>query len=70
MKNFKKCQISHASSINDAIIIINKSKAQLALVTISGKLKGVVTDGDIRRAILAGISLDTVVTKIMQKKFK
>ena len=34
------------------------------------KLRGTVTDGDIRRALIKGLGLDTKVKKIMNKNWK
>lgn len=54
------------SSLNDAIIVIDEGAYQVALVVDSdNKLVGIITDGDVRRAILKGLSLDTCVSSIM-----
>lgn len=46
---------------------IDRSAMQLALIVEDGnRLKGVITDGDIRRAILKGFALDTPVTDILR----
>ena len=50
-------------------MLINKISIQIALVVEIEELVGTVTDGDIRRAILRGESLDTSVKNIMQKKY-
>jgi len=70
MKNIKKCFISLNSSIEEAIQGINSTPYQIALVIDGEILKGVVTDGDIRRALLQKKSLDSPVEKIMQKHFQ
>lgn len=62
--------ISSISSIRDAITVIDRTPSQIALVIKSGRLEGVVTDGDIRRALLIGETLDSPVDKVMQKNFK
>lgn len=52
--------------MREAIRVIDSSGLKIALVITSDrKLQGVVTDGDIRRALLAGDGLDTPVTKFM-----
>lgn len=58
--------VSRNDSIKHVIEVIDKGSAQVAIV-VSGdhKLIGIVTDGDIRRAILKGISLDNKVERIM-----
>jgi dTDP-glucose pyrophosphorylase/predicted transcriptional regulator len=60
--------ISPAASINEAIVQLDKAGTG-ALVLCSGgrKLYGLLTDGDIRRAILHGISLDDPCEKIASR---
>ncbi|MDD4975466.1 MAG: nucleotidyltransferase family protein [Bacteriovorax sp.] len=68
MKDLKKIKVSLGSTIRSTIQIIDTSAMQIALVVSSdGKLVGTVTDGDVRRALLAGISLEDIVDKIMNK---
>ena len=58
--------LNESASIKDAISVIDKGAAQVALVVdCNRKLKGVVTDGDVRRAILLGKSLENNVKTIM-----
>lgn len=53
-------------SIKETMESLNTSAKGIVLVTDSRKkLLGVVTDGDIRRALLAGKSLNTPVSSIM-----
>lgn len=60
--------ISPTSSIKDAIEVIDRGSAQVALVIDNdGKLLGIVTDGDVRRAILRGIAIDEAISLIMVK---
>lgn len=69
MKNFKDTQVSRSASIRETIRLIDASAMQIALV-VSGDetLVGTVTDGDIRRGILAGVSLDEAVEKVMNRQ--
>jgi dTDP-glucose pyrophosphorylase len=68
MKNWKKTLVGPKTSIKDVLQIINRSSAQIALVTgEGGVLLGTVTDGDIRRGILAGFGLEAEVEKVMFK---
>jgi dTDP-glucose pyrophosphorylase len=61
-----KCRLSLENSIEDAIKIIDISGLQIALIVDKeGVLLGTVTDGDIRRALLKGFTLDTLVGEIM-----
>lgn len=66
MKDWEKCLIYPHASILEAIKIIDNSAVQIALVVNQQKnILGTVTDGDIRRAILQGISLEKNIEMIM-----
>lgn len=55
-------------TIREALEVIDAGGVQIALVTdADDRLKGVVTDGDIRRAILEGVDLDTAVQSVMNE---
>jgi dTDP-glucose pyrophosphorylase len=70
MKDWKKTLISPSQPVLDAMRIIDTGALQIALVVDERlKLLGVVTDGDIRRGILKGESLDAPVSKIMFRDF-
>lgn len=57
------------ASIRDALAQIEKGKVQIAIVVNENRvLQGIVTDGDIRRAILNGISLDDTVDHVMNRR--
>jgi len=59
MKNIQKLIISPNASIREAIQTIDDGANKIALVTDQElKLLGTISDGDIRRAILKGLSLD------------
>lgn len=58
--------ISPKASLREAIQIINAGSVQIALVVSEDKfLLGVLTDGDVRRAILDGHSLEVIVSNVM-----
>ena len=58
--------IGPGCSVREALVIIDKEALRGAIVVDNKtKLLGVVSDGDIRRGLLAGISLDDSVDKIM-----
>lgn len=59
--------ISPNSSIRDALALINKGALRTALVVEehSNFLLGVITDGDIRRGLLRNLSLDALVSDVM-----
>lgn len=64
--NWENILIGPEQSIKDALLIIDHEALRVALVVDRSKhLLGVVTDGDIRRGLLSGLSLDTPVKNIM-----
>lgn len=66
MNNWKEVVVRREMPLREAIAKIDKSGLQLALVLNSDEtLAGVLTDGDVRRAILAGKSLDVNVSEVM-----
>ncbi len=71
MKTWKKLIISPEATLKQALKAINDGTAQIAIVADQNyKLLGTVSDGDIRRALLVDISLDSKVTDIMNSKPK
>jgi dTDP-glucose pyrophosphorylase len=59
-------RVSPEDSVRDAITAIDRSGQQIALVLDRGDhLQGVITDGDVRRGILRGVSLEEPATTIM-----
>lgn len=62
--------VSPLSALRNAVEIIDRGGAQIALVTESDRLIGIVTDGDVRRGLLRGESLDTPVLNIMRRDFR
>lgn len=67
MRNWKKIIISAETTIYNSLEIIDQGALQIALVVDEGyKLIGTVTDGDVRRGILKGISLQSPVSQIMK----
>ena len=69
--DFTKLFISPQSSVLHAMKLIDYGGAQIALV-VDGfhRLIGTVTDGDIRRALLNGSSLDDEVCQVMNNDFR
>lgn len=58
MISFNDIIVTHNSKLQDVLRIIDNGSKQIALVVDNaGKLLGTITDGDIRRGLLAGISL-------------
>ena len=68
MKDIKNVCISPQTSIKDALKIIDKGAIRIALVLDEGdKFLGTLSDGDIRRALLANSSLDDSIENVYFK---
>lgn len=66
MRDWKKTLVNPKTSIRKTIEIIDGGSMQIALVVgDSNKLLGTVTDGDIRRGLLRGVSLQSQVCEVM-----
>lgn len=66
MKRWQDALVQRGSTIRRTIQTIDNNAMQIALVVdAEGKLLGTVTDGDIRRGILKGVSLDDTVETVM-----
>ncbi len=66
MKLWRKTLVQPTATIRKAIEKIDTNATQIALVVDEhGRLLGTVTDGDVRRGLLSGISLDDTVGHIM-----
>lgn len=69
MEKIADCLISADDSIREAMARINRDSRGIALVTDhSRRLLATITDGDIRRAILAGDQLDQTVASLVARK--
>lgn len=56
--------------MRDALTVIDRNAQGICFVVdTAGKLSGVITDGDIRRSLIAGGSLDRPLAEVMQRKF-
>lgn len=67
--NWKNILVSPQNSINFVLGVINKEALKLAIVVDENKhLLGTVSDGDVRRALLNNISLETPISEIMHLK--
>jgi dTDP-glucose pyrophosphorylase len=70
MKDWKNTLITSYNPIMEAMKIIDVGAMQIALVIDDdGRLIGVITDGDVRRGLLNGITLEQPVHLIMNKDF-
>jgi perosamine synthetase len=64
----QKLQVLDSSNMREALRVIDRNARGVAFVVDKGGvLRGVVTDGDIRRAILKGLSADAPVTELMTR---
>src|ERR1035437_9626848 len=69
--SLEKLLLSSSSSIRDALNLINNNGLSACFI-IEGNSKimvGIVTDGDIRRAILGGIELDNNIMNIANRHY-
>lgn len=65
-KNWEKVVLSPESSVRDALAVINAEALRVCLIVDhEQRLMGVVTDGDVRRAILNNVPLTQSVTVVM-----
>ncbi len=68
MKNFDILKLTPASSIKEALQIIDAGAMKIALVLDDkDHLLGILSDGDIRRGLLSGLSLDDSIESIVSK---
>jgi dTDP-glucose pyrophosphorylase len=68
VKTWQQILIPRATTIRDSISRIDAGNVQIVLVTDErGALLGTVTDGDVRRGLLRGLSLADSVTEVMNK---
>lgn len=69
MRNFKDHLIKTGSTIKEALFKLDElaKDAILFVVDTNGKLEGSLTDGDVRRGLLKGITIDNTVGEIIQK---
>ena len=66
VEDWQKTVLSIDSTFEETLRLISKGGYQVALIrTAEGHLAGVVTDGDIRRALLKGLSLNDSVSSVM-----
>ena len=66
MKNWQDTLIGENARIREAIAVIDRGAQQICLVVDQGRrLLGTVTDGDVRRGLLGGLTLDDTVVQIL-----
>lgn len=66
MKLWRNCIIHSGASIMDAVKVIDDSGLQIALIVDNNdKLQGILTDGDIRRAVINGSDFSAEIESVM-----
>lgn len=70
MPDLAACTIQVSRALVDVLRAIDRGSARIALLTDDqGRLVGTMTDGDVRRALLAGAALDSPLAPHMQRRF-
>ena len=70
MTSLSACLVPETGTIREAMVALDRGAGRIALaVADDGRLSGVVTDGDIRRALLGGATLDDPVGPILTRAF-
>jgi dTDP-glucose pyrophosphorylase len=68
MRDWRDVLVKPESNLHDTIRQIDDGTVQIALVVDNGgRLLGTVTDGDVRRALLRGMTLESSVLEVMNK---
>ena len=71
MIDFEKLKIDQGTPVLEAMRLIDQGAAQIALVVDEHqRLTGTLTDGDIRRGLLHGETLEAPVEQLMNRKFR
>jgi dTDP-glucose pyrophosphorylase len=71
MKPWRKALVTTDASLEHAIEVLDKAALRIALIVDDDdKLQGTLTDGDVRRALLKHLPLDTPVRQVMNPKPK
>ncbi|MGH1427750.1 MAG: nucleotidyltransferase family protein [Arenicella sp.] len=69
VKNWQKSVISLSSVLRDALENLNANNRGIVFIADDGHLCGTITDGDVRRALLAGVDTNDSVEKVLNKQF-
>lgn len=67
--DFERCIVPLSGTLMDALRALETGSIGIALAVDQGRLVGTVTDGDVRRAVLAGIALDQPLSPHVQRHF-
>src|SRR6478672_10684325 len=67
---FKGCLVDASGTLRDAMAAIDAGESRITLaVEPSGRMVGLATDGDIRRALLAGVPMDDAMAPYLNRSF-
>lgn len=70
VNDFSRCVVAQAASVKTVVENLTNSGLRLSLVVSpDGKLLGLISDGDIRRGLLAGVGLESAAKTIMNSRF-
>jgi dTDP-glucose pyrophosphorylase len=70
MADWHKTLVSPNNTLREVLAAIDAAELQVALVVDNHKkLLGVITDGDVRRGLLAGMTLESPASKVMNTQF-
>ena len=69
LENLENVSADYNNKISDVLSKINKNELGICFILKKGVLKGICTDGDIRRSLLKGYKLNSPVKKILSKKY-
>lgn len=69
LRELESCQVAIGDRLIDAMRSLERSGVEIALVMEGGRLIGVMTDGDIRRALLKGSAIDSPLAPHVQRDF-
>jgi dTDP-glucose pyrophosphorylase len=70
MSRFESCLVDENGTIRDAMAALDRGAGRISLVVDgNGRLAGVVTDGDVRRALLDGASLADPIARIVVRDY-
>lgn len=70
MLEFKKSSIRNDSTIRDAMQAVDRAALGVAMIVdAEGKLEGLMTDGDIRRLLLAGAEMNSPITEGINRNY-
>lgn len=71
VQSVRDLHLSPASALREAIEVIDRGAVQVCLVVDdSHRLLGILSDGDVRRALLGGCSMETPVAEVMNADFR